>query len=521
MMTSRSPLAAVAAALLGAIVLFLVTRTILTHSPLYDEMLHVTAAQGLLATGKPVIADGEYRRARLYTQLVASSFKSNGVSLEAARLPARISAILLVALLGAWIASRAGLFAGASAAVLLASVPSTFQLAVFARFYTLHALLVLCAAIAAYEATAVARPHAIRVVLGLMTLACMAVAMHLQPTTVVAFGAMVLGIATVLLYDHSDAFVRFFRAHRPLLLGGGAVALAAGALLFWKLDLLSMAGEVPLWAEGQATRVQFYIVLFSSEMPLFWPTFLAAALLAVVVQPRLAAFCTVFFLSALAVHSIAAAKAARYAYYVLPFMFAVHGIAVSALIQHVMAGARARFPSLPWLAPAIGTALLFFIILSSQELQRAARLATNRAIPGDVTMFLEAPNWDLALPSLREFVAKADTKIVSSGVKGVYYLGGYDYELNASVVRESESGEEFGKDLRTGRKVISTPESLGKVLDQAQTALVVIERTKLAVSSGVPGATVTLLADRCEEIPLPAGSALAAWQCQKQPTPSG
>ena len=514
LLESRSALAAVLAALLGALVLFLATRSILSHPPLYDEMLHVTAAQGVVATGKPVIADGEYPRARLFTHMVAKSFEAQGVSLEAARTPALVSGILLVALLGAWVARHAGFMAGASAAVLLASVPSTFQLSVFARFYTLHGLVILCAAIAAYEAVTSVRSKAATISLAVLALVFVAVAMHLQPTTVIAVGAGVLATAAIVLYDHWNAFMVYFRSHRTVLVAGAVAAVVVGALLVWKLDLLAMAGEAPLWAAGQATRIQFYLVEFANEMPLFWPMLLPAAFLGLLVRPRLTAYCIVFFLSAIAVHSVAAAKAERYVYYTLPFMFAVWGVAVSGVFKQIAGGVAAQFPTARMLGPVAGLAVIGFVVLSSQELQRTARLMTGRALPSDATMFLDVPDWSLTLPTLSPLAAAADLKIVSSGVKGVYYLGDYDYEINASVVLETESGEEFGKDLRTGRKVISTAASLNEVLDNASTALVVIERMKLGTKSGVPTASVEVLARRCTEIELPVASAVAAWSCK-------
>jgi len=515
LLDSRSSFAAVLAALLGAIVLLLATRSIVSHPPLYDEMLHVTAAQGVLATGKPAIADGEYRRARLFTHMVAASFKSQGVSLEAARTPALVAGILLVAVLGAWVTFHAGFLAGASAAVLLACVPSTFQLSVFARFYTLHGLVVLCAAIAAYEAVTSVRSKAATAALAVVALVFIAIAMHLQPTTIIAVGAGILATTAIVLYDRWNVFIVYFRSHRTVLLAGAAAVVVVGLLLVWKLDLLSMAGEVPLWAAGQATRIQFYLVEFANEMPLFWPMLLPAAFLGMLVRPRLTAYCIVFFLSAIAVHSVAAAKAERYVYYTLPFMFAVWGVAVAGVFQQVVAGVAAQFPTAPrLLGPVAGLALIAFVALSAQELQRTVRLLTGRALPSDAPMFVDVPDWSLTLPALSSLSEAADLKVVSSGVKGVYYLGGYDYEINASVVLESESGEEFGRDSRTGRKVISTAASLNEVLDNAKSALVVIERMKLGTKSGVPAESVAVLTRRCKEIELPIASAVAAWSCQ-------
>ena len=108
------------AATLGCALLALLTRPLLGHPPLYDELLHVFAARGLLTTGEPAIGEGLYDRAELFSWLVAAAFHNFGDSMVAARLPAWLAALALVAVTGAWVVRRAGLVAGISAALLLA-----------------------------------------------------------------------------------------------------------------------------------------------------------------------------------------------------------------------------------------------------------------------------------------------------------------------------------------------------------------------------------------------------------------
>jgi hypothetical protein len=501
------------AALIGAAVLMLATRSIMGHLPLYDEMLHVTAAQGVLSTGEPTIGSGQYSRAELFTRMVAKSFEIQGVSLETARTPARIAGVLLVAVLGFWVACHAGLLAGISAAVLFASMSSTIELSAFARFYTLHALFAIVSAMAVYEVAGRYSSRMLRLVLLIAAVVAATVAMHLQPTTVIAVGAMVLAVVVVLLYDHWTVAANYFRAHRSVVVISATVGCAVAAVLVWQFDLLAMAGEVPLWGAGNANRIQFYVVLFAKDMPMFWPMFLPAVVLAALTQPRLTLYCTVLFLSAVAVHSVAAAKAERYVFYALPFMFAVWGMAVGGAMRLVRDSIAARTGATRPLASCLAAVLLGFVALNSQELQRAARLVLAHPLPSDAAMFADAPNWSLAVPVLRSIAA--DSRIVSSGVKAVYYLGDYNYELNSSVVLESESGEEFGRDSRTGRHVISSPGSLSKVLDQAPTTLVVIEQSKLNTNSGVPAPTVNVLKRRCNKITLPSEARLAAWTCSR------
>ena len=135
-------LAAITIGLLGVVVLAIGASWIIDHPPMYDELLHVLAARGVMQTGAPVIADGLYGRAELFTRLVAVSMTMLGDSLVAARIPALACGGLLIVLISVWSTVRVGWIAGLGAALLLASLPTSVSMAVFARFYTLHALAV-------------------------------------------------------------------------------------------------------------------------------------------------------------------------------------------------------------------------------------------------------------------------------------------------------------------------------------------------------------------------------------------
>ena len=75
---------------------------------------------------------------------------------------------------------------------------------------------------------------------------------------------------------------------------------------------------------------------------------------------------------------------------------------------------------------------------------------------------------------------------MSAGVKGLYFLGRYDYEVNASVVQETETGQEFGRDPRTGRQAISSADSVARVVAEPGRSLVIVEEQKLGRNGGVP-----------------------------------
>ena len=171
---------AVAVGLAGAALLGLISWSVIDHAVHYDELLHILSARGLLQTGQLAIADGLYTRAELFTRAVAWSFQRFGESPVAARLPALAAGATLVCMVGIWVVRRAGLLAGISAVLLLCMVPTTVEVAVFARFYTLHTLVVTLVFIAVYEALQPRRTPLWRISCSAVAVSLLSVAWHLQ-----------------------------------------------------------------------------------------------------------------------------------------------------------------------------------------------------------------------------------------------------------------------------------------------------------------------------------------------------
>jgi hypothetical protein len=197
----------------------------------------------------------------------------------------------------------------------------------------------------------------------------------------------------------------------------------------------------------------------------------------------------------------------RYIYYALPFMCVVLGSGLSGLYA-LLQSSRGLQPSRASALAAL--AVLTLVLGLSQEGQRAARLAVGRVSPSN---FDGETDWISAVPILEPFVASADRVVTSNSMKALYYFGRYDYELNASIVLETATGQEFGRDERTGGHAIGTAESTRKVLDMPGRALVVLEEEKLGLSSGVPTAAVETIAARCASVTVPAEAGVRAWTC--------
>ena len=329
---SRSYFAGVSAGALGCALLLAMAWRMIDHLPQYDELFHFLAARGIRDHGAPVIADGVYDRAEWFTWLVAVAIKTLGDSLVAARVPSLLASAGLLMLMTIWVTRRVDLLAGVTAAIVLCLLPATLDLAVFLRFYSLHALLVMGMSIALYEAAAPERTLRQRIGLGVSAAALLILAMHFQVTTLIAFAAVAAGVGAVLQREYWKIALRFVSRHPVWITAGAVVAVVGGSLAASQLGMLDDFLTAPLWASPSANRPQYYLMELARDAPLLWPMFPVAVLIALFFgNRRLTVFCVVVLLFALAVHSIAAAKTMRYVYYALPFLCVVWGCALSGL----------------------------------------------------------------------------------------------------------------------------------------------------------------------------------------------
>jgi hypothetical protein len=473
----------------------------------------------LLQTGQLAIADGFYTRAELYTRMVAWSLTHFGDSLVSARLPALAAGATLVLLFGIWVTRKAGLLAGAAGAILLCLVPTTVDVAVFSRFYTVHAVLMALMFVAVYEAMQPGRVLGARIALFVGALVLVPLGWHFQDTTIIAIGAAALSMIALLVLDHWTN-VRRLVLRRPLLIlcSLGLAAIVAVTAVSY-VGLLDQLGNTALWAAGNAQRFQFYLVAFRNDLPLLWPLLPVAAAIAVVrpEQRRLAVFCSVAIASALFVHSVAAQKSMRYVYYLVPLMCVLWAIALASLIRHAAdreALSAGKPPGRsPVLVGVVWWALLAAAFLLSQEGARALNLIAGRDSSPFGRPFASEPDWTPLVAKLEPRVLEADLVVTSNSMKAIYYLGRYDFELNATIVPETESLAEFGRDRRTGRQAIGTAASIQQVLEQPGKTLVVIEASKIGRSSGVTTEAFSVIESHCEGLSLPEGSGVRAWWC--------
>lgn len=455
------------------------------HPPLYDEMYHMLAAESWRASGELRILDGEYLRASLFTKMVGLNANLCGPSLECARGISVAASVLLVFLVTVFSGIVMRPSVGFVAGLLVASNPALVAVSQYVRFYSLHALIFFVIAVLIFTLAAYWRRLAMWQVLSLasLTAALLLFANHLQVLTQLGLLGVLLGAAIILAPD----ILRSLRHQHPwvgFLLVTAALAIAV--VLVSAIDIeqkIQSLWQAPGWAQANADNFLFYPSMLRSSYPALWPMMSVLAILSIAKWPRPSLYFLVAFVSILIVLSIAATKAGRFIVHALPFLLIPMAAGIVAGIQILVAFIEHRIKELsgwhaghPLIGPALGAivlvALIFFAI--HQPVARdVVRMVTAQGTTNLFSDYSNLPDWYSATDEIRRTIDDYPVVITSSGVKAAYYLGDFSFELNHSVMLETDTGEEFGLDWRTGRQVIAGIDSVLRVVRECGPSLVI------------------------------------------------
>ena len=505
----------------------------LDHDAHIDEFFHVLAARSWLATGELRIADGLYDRGALYTMGLGWWFGLFGDSLMSARIPSALAGSLWVAAVFLWTRAVAGSAAAWIAAALFALAPTSIWLSQFTRFYTVHGLLFWLGAAGVYHLFThpLHRTNApARVAVAIGAVACFAIAMHLQVTTLIGG----LGIGLWVAYELSVAFFRARLSRRTRLLGIGAligVAAFGAVVLFYSgmaEDLFRGYRNVAYWNRENQNYPGFYFNLFLEQYPTLWPLLPAAALVAIAGRPRPALFASLIFGTAFVLHSFAGNKLERYIYYAVPYFFVIWGIALAQVLPALGRGLNA----------AANRTLSALEIDDRTWIRRPARwmllavvaaflLLGNPAFTQTLGDLLRPPPsertdaWRTLRKELGPLIESVDILVTTDELRSLYYLGRSDILINRIRLMETPDPAEFKDDPRTGRPIISTAESVRLVLACYPTGLFISNEFYWRSPEGLTDAAADLLIAQAEPIVLPLDVKLHIyhWENSREPDP--
>jgi len=506
--------------------LFILSMTVrlihINHTPIYDEFYHILAAQSWLQEGSMRIAEnGSYTRGALFTVIVAGMFKLVGASLVAARIPAVVAGSLWVAALYLWTRRTAGRTAGWAAALLLCFAPGVISSSEVARFYSLQGLCFLIGAAGFYFLLQEQGSRRAKFGVGAAAVMAFGAALHLQINTAIGLAGVALWIAVKVVFA-----VRQRTARRAAFVAVFVAVVCIAVLAASRSEsldrLLAASRWVALWNAGDSNNFRYYHYWFLDQYPTLWTLFPLAALIGLARQPAPAFFSVCVFGVSLILHSLAAAKEGRYLLYSIPFFFALWGIGIaqvlpairdqiSTIVQQTL-WTKPRRPVAISLSAALLAGALGFIIAANPAFPLTYRMLSAGDAGWPRPGYRGHPDWAAAADALKPLAAAADVVVASVSVKSLYYLGRCDVELRAdNLFFGGFVAPEFTIDPRTGRPVISAPESLGRMMQRYPTGLVVMERADWRAPFAVPAAAADYLAAHANPVSLPETWGLVAY----------
>jgi len=497
----------------------------LNHAPSYDEILHYDAAIGLSESGNLSIAQGTYRRAALYTALVAASFQAFGVSDIAARIPAVIASLIWSLLLYSFVRRIATRSAAWICLAVFLSAPTIIGITQMCRFYSLHGMFFSLAAILMF-AMVYTRSGVRRIGMGIICLVSLAISFHLQATTFIGVGALLMWLI-FLSVPSILALARRWPTRVPAAGLFSALMIALGFFLIPWSHFVDRALTTPLWSADHATQYVYYLRSLRSDFGFILLLFPFLTVIGYRQRPDVIWYACVILGVGLLLHSLAAQKAARYISYILPFVCIVAGIAGAELlskfrqisIEFSRQVAGSRVPERV-AATAIVSICVGFVILTNPNMAKAliGPVDVNRS--SLAARYSRIADWREAQNILIHYADSSPTLVASSGPKALFYLGYYDYELNLSVVYETKSTEEFGVDGRTGGLVIGNVESLALVISCSPDGLAVFDESKWRKASHISPTVADFIEQAMERASVPSRANLRVYRWTRPPNDS-
>jgi hypothetical protein len=219
--------------------------------------------------------------------------------------------------------------------------------------------------------------------------------------------------------------------------------------------------------------------------------------------------------------SLAAQKDERYAFYILPFIAVLLGVGLATALTAYLGWLQRMLPAMltgfmtvaraKYLAIGLAAVSALFAFVNNPPASDVLRMLGGASTTERLDYSWIA-NWPAEVAALRPVVEPPTILVTSSGMKAVYYFGGYDFELNANVADETNTRRDFGIDPRTGRQVMSLPDSTELLMSCYPDIVFIFDESRWSRDTAVPVATSALIEARSERLPTNPNSKLMAFR---------
>jgi hypothetical protein len=121
--------------------------------------------------------------------------------------------------------------------------------------------------------------------------------------------------------------------------------------------------------------------------------------------------------------------------------------------------------------------------------------------------------WRPAVATIKAITDTAEVVVTSASVKGLFYLGRSDAELDVSrLFYRSGFKPDFWLDPRVGLPAIRLPEAMDRLVSCYQSGVVIVENPAWETDWGIIPETAAYITEHTTRVPIPAGSDLSVYR---------
>ena len=416
--------------------------------PIYDELYHILSARGISEFGFPKILSGSYQRSIEYTYFVHYIFElSGGHELYYGRLiSSSIPGSLSVVVLGGWVLKRFGIIEFFIASFFMVFWKLGVDVSQFLRFYSIHGLFFLIAAISFYELIETNRSLWYRMLLLIISMSFFALSAKLQIITLIgASGAALWGYVIIFCKLPKNSLLKITIIITTTIL----IFLLYIAFLdkiYYLYNIFTSAP--PTWTADKF----FYHRELRESYPALWPLFPALAAIALYKNKRAISFCISIFVLSLLIQSAGERKDLRFIYQVMPFLFIIWSASLAFIIKisiyALYNSQKSIFSNSIKYENIIKIAIMIFctsfFIITNPSIKRSIWTITGKD-KGEL-LYQRRRDWSKARKVINRYF-KDHILITTHPMTAVYYIGDFDGVYNRNKKWELMQSQEY---LRTG-----------------------------------------------------------------------
>jgi 4-amino-4-deoxy-L-arabinose transferase-like glycosyltransferase len=469
-----------------------------------DESFHVFSAKSILDTGEPKLPSGmPYKRALLYTKLVAFSFKLFGVNEFAARLPSAVLGTLTIVLI--FFVGRAffGTPAGVISALLYTVSPFAIIWARECRMYTIFQFFYLFGMFTFYSGFESSRPDNIRQtdptkpwystrefitrskVWGIdfkwLTLAGVLFYISLKFHSLTSLFGVSL-IAYLLLMTLLSSSKNYFQGETKnkylfsmiMLIFLGLLGLVMSPRLFYFIKNLFL--WAPGWSSGMSFNPIYYLTFLGSTAVFPIGAFFVVGSIQIIIRghkPGLYSLVSVVVPIMIISLIPSGARGTRYIYHIFPIVILIAGYSLSLLLKYeseMLSNLLSR-NYISKYAPIISGGLLatFLLLISAPWINYIYRFTADY-YHEEAQLGTQYRNWKDACIYVKEAIEPEDIIITTEALTASFYdCGDIKYALTKRTGSESRL---------EGIKKIRTLDDLKKVISENPRGWIIIDASR-------------------------------------------